>query len=47
MKVCQKTGKHCYGSKDHAKRVMRHLAAALRVYRCDSCGQFHFTKKHG
>ena len=39
MKTCPIGGKHCYRSADHAKRVMRHLSASQRTYKCSACGQ--------
>lgn len=47
MEVCEATGKQAYRSEDHAKRVMRHLSASLRTYKCPRCGRWHLSKKNG
>jgi len=46
MGKCNQSGKNCYRSEDHAKRVMKRLSASLRSYRCKACGSWHLTKKH-
>lgn len=40
-RVCQVTGKACYGGVHDARLAHRSVGHRLRVYRCEACGAMH------
>lgn len=42
---CETSGKVVFVSEDAARAALRTKSARLRVYRCESCGGWHMTKR--